>query len=147
MIVDIGYFIVLFWFLIGVMTLIIEATTTELVSIWFVIGAFVAMIFSAILPNEQIWQIIIFVVVSGITLGFVRPFAKKRIFKNDSDVDTNTMIGLKGVATTDISSLDGHVMINGTSWSAVAVTPIKAGSKIEIVKQDNLILTVKEIIE
>lgn len=147
MIIDIGYWVVLFWAIIGIIALIIEINTVDLVSIWFVIGAFITMIFSLILPKQQIWQIVIFIIMSTISLALLRPLAKKKIFKNDKDVDTNSMIGIKGEAISDIDKENGHVIINGTSWSAISDKPIKNGSKIIITNQNNLILTVKEIIK
>ena len=57
------------WLSIFVIMLIVEASTTELVSVFFALGALVAMIISFI-PNVEWWvQLIVFVVVSGATLA------------------------------------------------------------------------------
>jgi membrane protein implicated in regulation of membrane protease activity len=51
-----------------------------------------------------------------------------------------------GVVTEAIEapSLSGKVEFHGTSWNAVAEAPIAKGTRVEILRRDNLTLHVKE---
>ena len=73
------------WLSIFVVALIVETGTTELVSIFFAFGALIAMIISFI-PGVEWWvQLIIFVVLSGVSLAALRPVVKKYLNKEKRD--------------------------------------------------------------
>lgn len=140
-----GYFIILIWFAITVIALIIEIETVDLVSIWFVIGGFVTMIFSAILPEEYVWQIVIFLVVSLVSIIAFRPLAKKKLNKNMPTENINSIIGLTGVVTEKVSKIEGRVKVKDTVWSATSDKEILEGTLVEVIEQNNIVLKVKEI--
>ena len=60
--------------------------------------------------------------------------------------DLNSMAGMVGRATTDIST-DGSVHVDGESWSATSDEPIPAGSQIEVIRRDGLVLKVEVVKE
>ena len=64
------------WIALMVVLLVTEAATMQFVSIWFAGGALVTAIATMCGANE-LWQISIFVVGSGILLVLTRPFAKR----------------------------------------------------------------------
>lgn len=136
------------WFIVAIVSLVIEIETFQLVSVWFVVGAIGAMITTAIAPKDKwgvVWQLVIFILVSVITLLAVRPLCRKRLKVDpEANKDINSMIGLTGIALSDIDSKSGQVRINDTTWSAQASLEIKEGTRIRIVKQDNLTLIVEE---
>jgi membrane-bound serine protease (ClpP class) len=55
---------------------------------------------------------------------------------------TSGLIGEIGVAKTDVEE-KGSVFVHGEYWNAVSDTKIPAGSKIEVVAVDGLIMRVK----
>ena len=66
-----------FWLALAIALMVIELSTTQLVSLWFSIGAAVAAIVKAIFGDISIaWQIVIFAVVSLALLIATRPLAK-----------------------------------------------------------------------
>jgi membrane protein implicated in regulation of membrane protease activity len=72
---DIENYMVWIWLGIFVVTIIVEAATQDLVSIWFSLGSMAALCVSFGVP---FWvEIIVFFVVSTITLIFTRPLVKK----------------------------------------------------------------------
>lgn len=139
------------WFLVALISLVVEIETFQLVSVWFFIGSVAAIITTAIAPKNVVGifiQLVVFTVVSVITLLLFRPLCKKKL-KVDSEAskDINSMIGLTGLCLSTVNETEGFVDINGTTWSARAGEEIVEGSKIHIVKQDNLILYVEKIKE
>ena len=74
--------LIVVWLVIFVVSVIIEACTTELVSIWFSAGSIIALILSAI-PNVPFYiPIIVFIVISLTLLLCLRPIIKKMLNKN-----------------------------------------------------------------
>ena len=81
--------LIVVWLVIFVVSVIIEACTTELVSIWFSAGSIIALILSAI-PNVPFYiPIIVFIVISLTLLLCLRPIIKKMLNKNtlNSNID------------------------------------------------------------
>ena len=140
------YLVVGAWFLLAIIALVVELETAELVSVWFVVGAFVAMVVSACVPTNYIAQIVSFAIVSIIALLILRPILSKKYNLRKTQVDNiNTLEGYKGFAETDIDANEGKVNVNGTSWQAKSEgSNILKGSKIVVVKEDNITLVVKE---
>lgn len=138
------YLIILLWFVVGIIALIAEINTVELVSIWFVIGAFVTMIVSAFVPTNYVVQGVTFIAVTLLSLIILRPWLSKKFGKKKTEVDSiNTMVGYKGEASTDINSKSGKVVVNGTTWSAVSDDEIKQGESVVVVSENNITLKVE----
>ena len=76
----------------------------------------------------------------------LRPILSKKYNLRKTQVDNiNTLEGYKGFAETDIDANEGKVNVNGTSWQAKSEgSKIVKGSKIVVVKEDNITLVVKE---
>ena len=66
----------LFWFAFCLLLIFVEITTVNLVSIWFAIGAFFAMVM-ALFSDVFLLQVIIFIIISIITLLITKPLVKK----------------------------------------------------------------------
>jgi len=137
------------WLSIFVIALIIEAATSELVSIWFSAGALIPLILSFI--NGVPWwiEVIVFVVISFATFLFLRPYLKKLIKKDSVDTNIDEIIGKKGIMTIASTELDaGEVKINGVLWTAVNVKeeePIEQGAKVAVVAINGNKLIVKKL--
>ena len=124
------------WLSVFVIGLIIETGTTELVSVFFSFGALIAMIISFI-PGVEWWvQLIIFVVLSGVSLAALRPVVKKYLNKEKRDTNVDEYIGKK-VSVIDVNN-DGYpeVKLNGLIWRIEPVDEeekVEVGEKVEIV--------------
>ena len=124
------------WLSVFVVALIIEASTTELVSVFFAFGALVAMIISFI-PGVEWWiQLIIFVVLSGASLAALRPLVKKYFNKEKRSTNVDELIG-KRANVIDVNN-DGYpeVKINGLIWRIESVNEeekLEVGQKVEVV--------------
>ena len=114
-----------FWLALAIALVVIELSTTQLVSIWFAIGAGVIAIVKVIAPGISIpWQVLIFVLVSAALFFATRPLVKKLTSQRGKEHATNLelIIGKNAIVTEDINSIKntGAVKINGLEWSARA---------------------------
>ena len=120
-----------FWLAAFVIFGIVEAATVGLTSIWFALGSLVALIAAAI--GAELWlQIVIFIVVSALALGFTRPLARK--YLNGRRVATNTdrVLGQEAKVTEAIDNIagTGAVYVDGKTWTARSKSgnPIPSGA-------------------
>lgn len=134
------------WMLIFLILVFIELVTVNLVSIWFAAGALCAFIASYFIDLVYI-QIIIFIVVSSISLLLTRKIVDK-IKGSKEATNLDRVIGKIGIVTSEISKLEpGEVKVDGKKWSAISTKKISVGSKVEILSIDGVKLKVKEIKE
>ena len=108
------------WLAVIVVMAIVEAGTSQLVSIWFVVGGIVALLVSVFVPT--IWiQLLVFLVVTGVTLVATRPLVKKMMqFKKE---DTNAVN--VGGSIWSAKSVDGSVIIKGRSVKVEEIEGVK----------------------
>lgn len=102
------------WAVLFVVFAILEAVTTQLVSIWFALGslgAFIAAVFGA--PAAA--QIMIFIILSVILLLLTRPLAKKLMNKTIIPTNADSLIGQIGQVIESIDNFQsqGRVAIDG----------------------------------
>ena len=122
------------WLAVFVISIIIEATTAELVSIFFAAGSVIALIISFI-PGVEWWiELVVFVVVSGATLLGLRPLVNKLLKKEKRNTNVDEMIGKKGVMIKGCDELNyGEIKVNGVIWTAMSEDPKEAISENEVV--------------
>lgn len=124
------------WLAILIISGIIEAITAGLVCIWFTIGSLFALISAALGANPMV-QIIIFILVSALSLVFTRPLVKKHIVPKTVSTNYDRLIGTECVVTEDIDNLNGTgaIKANGLVWSAKSSgEPIAKGTLVKVVK-------------
>ena len=73
-----------FWLVLAVIFLIIEATTTALVSIWFTVGALFASLVATVVDSFFV-QFLAFIAFSAILLVLSKSFYDKKIKKVQKD--------------------------------------------------------------
>lgn len=132
----------IFWVVMIVVFLIIEALTAGLATIWFAVGSLAALI--AALFGAQIWlQVVWFVVVSVVTLIATRPLVKKYVTPKIQPTNADMIIGQEGLVTEAIDNAagSGAVAVAGKVWTArsengepIALGELVRGVRIEGVK-------------
>ncbi len=128
---------VLFWIILLVIFLILEAITYGLVSIWFAAGALVSAVLSLFIDDLAWVEWAVFAVVSALTLYFLRPYMvdslKDLRFRNRTGI--LTYVGQKAKVIEDIDNLseNGRVDYKGQSWAARSVDDNKKISKDAVV--------------
>lgn len=127
--------------------LIIEAVTTQLVTIWFALGSAAALVACALDISLPI-QIVIFVAVTSVTLVATRPFIKKITQKKFSPTNADRCIGKTAKVVEKINNEEecGAVKINGVVWTARSLnsTQIEKDDFVTVKKIDGVKLIVEK---
>ncbi|MBQ3498446.1 MAG: NfeD family protein [Clostridia bacterium] len=107
------------WIAATIAFIIVEAATTQLVTIWFAIGSAAATI-AALLKADTLVQFIVFVAVSLIALIITRPLVKKLTKQKFSPTNADRFVGETAVVTQAIDNIaeTGLVKLQGTVWTA-----------------------------
>lgn len=138
----------IFWLAAVIVLGIVEALTVGLVTVWFAIGALAALISS--LFGGPLWlQILLFILVTAVTLVTTRPLVKKYFGKNSHKAtNADMVIGKDAHVTESIDNLKGTgaVKCMGKEWSARSEdgTPIAQGETVIPVKIEGVKLIVRK---
>lgn len=135
------------WAILFIALLVIEIVTVNLVSVWFALGALAAYITAMITGNVFI-QLLVFTIVSTISLILTKPFMNKYFKQTGIEkLNTNRVIGKYGVVTKKITKTsDGEVKVDGKLWTAVSNKTISEGTTIVVkeLKGIKLVVNIKE---
>ena len=139
----------LIWIIISIVCLILELSSGDFFILCFAIGAAVAAIIAGC-GLSLTWQIIIFAIVSALSLLLVRPALLKKLHKPQRERPSNAeaMIGQTGRVSEEIEANGfGRVAIDGDDWKARSAdgSAIEKGARVRVVKMDSIILTVKPL--
>ncbi len=110
---------VMFWLVVLILSIIVEAVTMGLTSIWFAGGALAAL--AVALLNGPLWlQITVFFVVTILLICFTRPIAVKYFNKDRVRTNVESLIGKQAIVISEIDNLQGigQVTVGGQEWSA-----------------------------
>lgn len=116
-----GFYIsmAVFWLILAVIFLAVEALTVGLTTIWFAAGSFVALILSLLKVPTAI-QFAVFLVVSICLLLFTRKIFVEKLKTGSETTGADALIGQVGQVIKQIGSLEmGQVRIRGQVWSAI----------------------------
>ena len=109
----------IFWLVVIVIAVVVEACTVQLVSIWMVAGGIGALI--ADLCGAPFWiQTAIFAAVTALALVISRPMVKKVMHFQKVDTNAGRYIGKTGIVTAQIDNTEGvgQVTVLGSVWTA-----------------------------
>jgi len=104
-----------------IVAIVVEISTVDLTSFWFACGALVALLISIFLPNGiGIYiQIAAFIIVTIITILFVRPVFKKKFDSPVIATNIDSMIGKVVVVESEIKpNFPGSIKAEGIEWTA-----------------------------
>ncbi len=139
------------WFLIGVVFFVIELTLPSLVLLFFGLGAWATSLvcYFGLVDESTGAQLLIFSVVSVLSLILLRSRLKNVFFGEESDADKNVREDFVGEHATVISAIEpnnvGRVEVHGSQWKAIADEPIAVGQAAKVIAKENLTLKVKSI--
>ena len=135
------------WLALAVVLAVIEAATLGIVTIWFAIGALAALIVSLAGLNLA-YQLIAFILVSGILLYFTRPIVQKYLVRKTQRTNADRLIGEKGIVVERIDPIQGkgQVKVMGQIWSAKSAgnESIDADEMVEVHEITGVKLIVKK---
>ena len=109
----------LIWLILLIAFAGIEGVTAGLVSIWFCLGSLAAL-FAAWLHAPILAQVILFAVVSILTMAILRPLSKKWLNPRKERTNADRILGTEGVVIEPINNLtaSGQVKVSGAVWTA-----------------------------
>lgn len=137
------------WLIVSIICLILELTNGDFFIFCFAIGG-IGGLATSLFTDSLSWQIIIFAIVSVLSLFFIRPVMLRYFHKKGHERKSNAeaLIGRIGKVTDAIPENGyGYVQIDGDSWKAH--TPdgqsVEVGMKVKVLSMDSIIITVKRI--
>ncbi len=138
----------IFWIVLLIILIVVEAITAQMVTIWFAAGAVAAIV--AELLGAQVWlQWVAFIVVSVIALVVTRPLVRKLTKTKVQPTNADRCIGQIAVVTEKIDNIaaKGQVSVNGTVWTARSSdgTVIEENEKVTIEKIEGVKVIVSKI--
>ena len=137
------------WMIVASLMILLELLTFgNLITIWFFFGAIAALI-ATLFTNVVVIQVLVFTIVTVLSLVLVRPIAQK-VLSSENPIATNAdrVIGEKLVLEKEITPNSwGQVLYSGTLWSCIAVDNqvIAKGETVRVVKIDGVKLVVEKI--
>lgn len=136
------------WIGLALFALLVEAGTSQLISIWFSLGAIGGAI-SCIFTDNIVIQLFVFITVTTLSLVLTRPIVKKLKLKGAA-VKTNLdrVIGCEATLTKDITrDCDGELKVLGDYWLAVSRDgiEIKSGTRVKVLEIKGTKLIVEEV--
>lgn len=138
----------LIWFGIIILTIFLESINGQLISIWFMLGSVAALI-ASFLGVPFIWQLVIFLILSIVSLVFARPFVKKFIKLKVEDTNSGRCVGKIGIVVEEIGGIEskGQVKVLGNIWTAISEgkDKISVGSEVMVLKIDGVKLIVEPV--
>lgn len=109
----------IWWVIVIICALVIEAMTLNLNAIWFALGGVISLI-AVSLDAPVLVQWVVFLVASAIFLSLVRPFVRRVLKPRGAATNADRIIGEQGVVThaIDNTRAEGEIKIMGQYWSA-----------------------------
>ena len=136
------------WLILLVALVTGEAITVGLTFIWFAVGA-VGGLLTAVLGGAVWLQIVVFLVLSALSLILVRPAAAKLLTPGISATNADRVLSQIALVTEEIDNIaeTGQVKLFGQVWSARSETGdvIPAQSRVRILRIEGVKVFVKPI--
>ena len=138
------------WLVVFVLSLIVEGLTSELVSIFFSLGSLVALIMSFFTGIPYYIELVVFVVLSILSLLALRPVMNRVLKKEKRLTNIDEFVGKEIKLTKGYEQYGfGEASIGGIIWRVLNIEekePINEGSiaKIVSVQGNKLIVRKKE---
>ena len=121
------------WLIVLIVLVVGEAITVGLTFIWFAVGALGGLI-TAVLGGPIWVQILVFLVLSGLSLALIRPFASQFLKTSRTPTNADRVIGKTAVVTEAIDNVEGkgQVNVSGQIWSARSAHDVVIASGTEV---------------
>lgn len=119
---------------------VIEMLTVDLMFLMLAGGAVAGGVVGAL--GAPLWaQVLLAVIVAGLLLLLVRPFAKRRLEAHTPKTDTNAAahVGRTATVVADVTQRAGRVKLHGEVWTARTADPgavLPIGTTVEVVRID-----------
>jgi inner membrane protein len=137
----------LFWFIIGLGLFLLELVIPGFFIFFFGLGAWVTALVCLISDPGINVQIIIFAIISVLSLIGLRRIIQKKFFYSKGDKSgevEDEFTGKEALAVSDFGGQQtGKVEFKGTMWKAESSVEIKARQRVLIIQKNNFTLIVE----
>ncbi|WP_206512267.1 NfeD family protein [Thermosipho globiformans] len=128
-----------------------EILTPTFFIFWFGIGALASALVAFFIGNT-IWELVTFIVVSGILVILTRPLANKISGEQTRKINVDEIIGKQALVLEDINNKAGTgiIKVNGDTWRAFSKNDeilIKKGEYVKILQVEGAHVVVEKIEE
>ncbi len=136
------------WLGIIIVAVLLEMGTTQLISLWFAVGGVGALVAGLVGASVPL-QIFVFVLITGLTLAFTRPFVKSALAVKKTNTNADRYLGKVAVVTAEIDNTlgTGQVNVLGSIWTARSadgsVIPVGRRALVESIDGVKLIVRIK----
>lgn len=135
------------WAIVIAVSLVAEFLSMQMISIWLALGGVVGLILAVIGGISIEIQIVIMVIISLLSIIFLRKFALKYLNNTSEDKKAEVLIGKTGKVLDDITkNNNGTVKISGVIWTACAEKELTKGEEVEVIEVNGNKLKVKKIV-
>ena len=139
-----------YWLIFGAILIVMEIFTPGFFAATLGLSAVITSIVSLIIPEYQVIQWIVFVVINIMIFVFLREIFLKYLYgRKEKNTNVDGLIGKEGIVREKISNESGYVQIYGDMWKAKTLdnTDIDTGEKIvvERIEGNKVIVKKKEI--
>ncbi|APT72688.1 hypothetical protein BG95_07415 [Thermosipho sp. 1063] len=139
---------VVFWIVLGLILMVMEILIPTFFIFWFGVGALVSSLVAYFIGNT-IWELVVFIVVSGILVVFTRPLVDKITGEQTRKINIDDIIGKKALVLEDIDNKSGKgiIKVNGDTWRAFSKEDeiIEKGKYVKILKVEGAHLVVTKL--
>lgn len=136
------------WLLLLVILVAGEAITVGLTFIWFAVGAMGGLL-TAVLGGEIWLQVVVFLLLSAVTLILVRPAAAKLLTPGISPTNADRVLSQIALVTEEINNIaeTGQVKLFGQVWTARSENGdvIPTQSRVRILRIEGVKVFVKAV--
>ena len=138
------------WLALLIAFLVGEGATAAITTIWFAAGALAALLCSMAGGNVPL-QIILFFVISALSIVAFRPIAQKYFNNKIEPTNADSIIGRQVLVREKISNLQstGTVHVGGLTWSARSAddSEIASGTTVRILRIEGVKVYVERVKE
>ncbi len=137
------------WFVVGLVLILLEFAIPGLITVFFGIGAWIVALICLILPIPLNTQLFIFIIISILSLMFLRKWfrnlmSKRMMADQISNDDKDEFLGQEAVVVEKIlPKKHGRVEFRGSTWNAESNKTISVGKTVKIIGKKNITLIVK----
>ncbi|WP_433829654.1 NfeD family protein [Actinoplanes sp. CA-015351] len=128
------------WVVLAIALVIGEAFTATILVIFFAAGAAAAAV-AAAFGAPLLLQVVVFAVVSGLSVAAVRPIvmrhARPALESGDTPFGIEAMEGARGTVVDEVSGVSGMIKIDGELWQARSCDDkesFQPGERVRVVK-------------
>lgn len=137
----------LFWFILGLGLFLLELVIPGFFIFFFGLGAWATALVCLIADPGINLQIVIFAIISVISLIGLRRIIQRKFFYSKIDRSgevEDEFTGREALAVSDFGGQEtGKVEFKGTTWKSESTSEIKQGQRVIIIKKDSFKLIVE----